>query len=226
MPKLKTSQWVLERLPELIWIAELIENLGDRMSLDILTTFVKAAHEVWQSGDPGPSFIASCWEEMRKEVQENVQKMLDDQDKLKFVRRALAPLHSLYPEYPLRFLLPKSKPPSDQASLLEAFKARFTSYFDRFERPALKLHSHIFIAEVNAGLMHLPDGAPLPDFDLVYTSGRVDHDDLATSYVAGFVRSSAMSMFAAFKSARGFTAGPAFWRQGLQLEPCTGRGMP
>jgi hypothetical protein len=220
------SSWTHSRLPEVVWIYELIHHLGSKRSLDVLVTIVEASFEAAKQASienagrvfPCPH-LATYWKLFAtNEVKESVLQGLISHSLAKEVSWCLGPFHELYPEYPLDFLV-LDKEPSSSLADLGAFKERLRDLSDRFSVASVRLHSHIFLSEVRSGHLLLPEGMPLPDFDLVY-SDNPDTDSDEFNRSAGMVRASVSSIFAMFTGKCKLSIASYFWNRGLELEDC------
>jgi hypothetical protein len=217
------SSWTHARLPEVIWINELIHHLGNRKSLDTLVTITEAGFEAAKhfgtaEGFPFP-FFASYWKLLAADnIKDFVSKQLRFHSLTNEVSRSLDLLHSLYPEYPLNFLVSESEAEWDRADL-KVFKERLRELSDRFSLAAVRLHSHIFLAEVKSGRILMQKGMPVPNFDLIYSENPdMESDGFKSS--AGMLRASISSQFAMFTGKSKLVAAAYFWNRGLELEDC------
>lgn len=220
LPGMRSSEWMIERIPEVIWIHELIHHLGPQRSLDILVTLLKAAHSVWRPGDIGLHVLASSWHYMRSDAVAFVVKALRVERQLDALGQGLRALTAFYPQYPLRVLCDNGSAQPAGRGDLASFKLRLQSLFDRFAKPAVMTHAHIVLAQVRAGILILPQECVLPKVDLLYASAPVDEENADYARAAGFVRAAAMGEFAAFPDHQPLVAARYFWSRGLMLEKC------
>lgn len=103
--KLTYSCWHLERLPEVVWIAEMVHALGTADSLDSLCTVLECAFDAQREGDVTVPLLASYWAGARDETKNHVRKTLRVNDELGLVGSGLQTLSSLYPGVPHEFPL-------------------------------------------------------------------------------------------------------------------------
>ncbi len=220
------SSWTHSRLPEIVWIHELIHHLGSARSLDVLVTIVEASFEAAKHASieaaegvfPCPH-LATYWKLFAtSDVKESVLQGLRSHSLAKEVSWCLGPFHALYPEYPLDFLV-LDKEPSLSPSDLGAFKKRLRDLSDRFSVAAVRVHSHIFLSEVRSGHLLFQEGMPLPDFDLIF-SDNPDTDSDEFNRSAGMVRASVNCIFAMFTDKCKLSVASYFWNRGLELEDC------
>jgi hypothetical protein len=216
------SDWTHARLPELIWIYELIHHLGVWRSLDVLVAITDATFETAKHFGNTENFsfphLGSYWKSLPTENKDFVLQLLKSDSTAHEVSCSLAPFHRLYPEYPLGFLVSDADG-GDKHPDIEAFKKRLGDLSDRFSLAAVRLHSHIFLAEVKSGRMQIAKGMPLPNFDLIYNENAdTESDEFERS--AGMVRSFVSSAFAMFTSKGTLAVAGYFWNRGLELEDC------
>jgi hypothetical protein len=216
------SDWTHARLPEVIWIYELIHHLGARRSLDVLVAITEATFETAKNFGNTENFpfphLGSYWKSLPTENKDFVLQLLKSDSTAHEVSCSLAPFHRLYPEYPLGFLVSDADG-GDKHPDIEAFKKRLRELSDRFSLAAVRLHSHIFLAEAKSGRMQIAKGMPLPNFDLIYNENAdTESDEFERS--AGMVRSFVSSAFAMFTSKGTLAVADYFWNRGLELEDC------
>lgn len=221
------SSWTHSRLPEVVWIYELIHHLGVRRSLNVLVTIAEAGLEAARQQPENEEtflypYFASSWSLMTgNDVKHIVTQQLRLNSVAKEVAHALGGFHCLYPEYPLRFLATETDEGEDykESEFISEYKGRLAQLTNRFSVAAVRLHSHIYLSEARSGRMHLPAGMALPDFDLIYSENPdTDSDDFNRS--AGMVRGFVSSAFAMFTSRHPLLAAKYFWNRGLELEEC------
>ena len=93
--------WSDRILPELIWQAVIIENLGVQRGVDVCASIVKAANTIL----PKEYFaFASLFDLLDAEQKQNLIQLLEQEGCLNEVRDSLDPFLILYPECPLKFL--------------------------------------------------------------------------------------------------------------------------
>ncbi|MGN6627248.1 MAG: hypothetical protein ACTHLN_11580 [Tepidisphaeraceae bacterium] len=219
--KFKLSAWRLERMPEFVWINELIAYHGNDQSLNILTEIVKAAHATHVPGDSPLSCLASTWSRVRHERIQFVRRTLRVSDQLEPLRAALRILHTLYPAYPTQLLVAEGDRQPLDNSEIEGFKLRLQTLFDRFKAPAIRVQAHAIIAQLKAGIMVIPGNMQIPDLNLLYSESKADVEKDEYQRAAGFVRSSASACFAMLSQIPTVDRVPEyFWAQGLRIQPC------
>lgn len=215
--KMQISSWHLTRLPELIWIGELICKIGPKQSLDALEEFFNAAYEARTEDEKTCPVLASYWGSVATDKsKELVFEKLKDKFLLQPVESALEDLLSLYPDYPLRFI--SSRREKITGDRITAFSKRVAEYVSRFSVESVRIHSHIMLAEVKTGHLHLPQDYPFPDFDLIY-SEQANRESQPFRDAAGSIRACVGSLFAFF-DAENLATGRYFWNRGLELSTC------
>lgn len=217
--EMQISSWHLSRLPELIWIGELIHGMGPKESLEALNEFVHAAYEVRTEDEKTCPFLATYWDSVATDRnRELVVKNLKKSALLESVESTLSGFLSLYPSYPLRFV--SSHRVEITEGLITEFSERVRGYISRFSVESVRIHSHIMLSEIKSGHLQVPQGFPFPDFELIYSS-TADRESESFKDAAGLIRACVGSLFAFF-DARNLTTGRYFWNRGLELSNCQG----
>jgi len=209
----------LERLPEVVWIAEMVHALGTADSLDSLCTVLECAFDAQREGDVTVPLLASYWAGARDETKNHVRKTLRVNDELGLVGSGLQTLSSLYPGYPTNFLCETDEPRPRDATELTEFKNRLRVLCDRFSHEAVVVHAHMVKAYIMTGRLHLPADRDLPSLEVIYAD---DADTESCEYhtAEGFARACAGNFFAAYSQQFPLTTADYFWNRGLELEPC------
>ena len=96
---LEESRWIDDRIPELVWIALLMQNTGIKRGNDIATAIAKAAAECSQVGKAFAA--ASDYLELNEEQKEQIRTALDSEGVLGSAQTALATLIYHYEGCPL-----------------------------------------------------------------------------------------------------------------------------
>lgn len=220
--KIVLSHWEFTRLPEIIWINELIHFLGKNDSLSALEIAILSAREARTSEEVTCPPLASYWQlHAAAATKALYREQLKNAGLLDRVKEALIPLQSHYPSYPFAFMS-TSEWPAPVEEALQSFKQRLPNVSDRFTAQAVRLHSHIMMAELRTGTLHVPENFEGPNFDLIYSEG-VDVDTEEFANAAGMIRACVGNLFAYFHENSELVVGKYFWNRGVELEPCTTR---
>ena len=131
IPGITPSDWLKERVPELIWIALLIHVYGIPEGVDVAVRVAKAAAKC--HGNPERAFAAiSDYAKLSENEKHCVRFMLRSEDVLDKVRLGLAALIDHYPEFPLGFLVEPGKENNDiQRSTLHTLRKTLRYIRDR-----------------------------------------------------------------------------------------------
>lgn len=214
------SSWELTRLPEIIWIGELIFSMGCDASLRALTVLFRCCREAAKPQQVVCPPLASYWQaHATQETKAHCLEGLRMEGLLAAAQKALSVLIALYPDYPVAFLVGSSRRRRATASEVADFKARLKILYNRFTAEAVRIHVHIHLAEVESGFLQVPSEMNLPDVHMVYATD-VDPTSDEFNNVAGMVRSGFMSLLAHYTTHAELTAARYFWNRGLELEPC------
>jgi hypothetical protein len=95
--ELGTVSWVDQILPELIWLAVIIENLGVKGGVDLGSKIAKIANTILSEEYFA---FASSFSLLNTEQKQKLVQLLEDENCLDELRNSLRPLLQLYPECP------------------------------------------------------------------------------------------------------------------------------
>jgi len=217
--KLVVSLWHSDRLPEVVWIAELIHGLGASDSLKSLCTIVSCAFEAQRRGDSTAPLLASYWGVARDETKNHVRKTLRVNADLDRVCSSLQTLSKLYPAYPMNFLCHTESPVPDDSVDVTGFKKRLRLLCDRFSHATVVVHAHMVKAYVTTGHLKVPADGPLPSLDPVYDANP-NTESPEYRNAEGFARAAAGNYFLCHSAQLALKVAEYFWNRGLELEPC------
>lgn len=210
------SDWVRERLPEVVWIGELIHDMGTQRSLDAVRIILQCGFDsIDQTPLNHPAF-ASSWVPTSDRTKNSVADRLSVAGLATDVSRALRAITSFYPDYPMTFLsAPKTRSTKWDR---QAWKGRLVQLMDRESRISNMVCAHVVLGTMAIGKLRLPKGREPPNLELLYDEST-NVESLEYGMAAGFVRSSTSAILAAQRT--NLVAASSFWNRGLEIEPCT-----
>jgi hypothetical protein len=217
---LTLSDWRLFRLPELVWIAELIASLGPRPSFAALRILLTVALARREKNDNVAASLATYWHLANEDCKQAALAELSANGLREQVSEGVCVLSKFYPEYPMAFLsqgLALDLIPHDS---LDRFKARLMDLSDRFSLTAVQVHTHVVAAMAATGQLRFGEGMTVPNLDCVFNGDFNPDGNTEHGVVAGFVRATVGSIFAYSLPHSGVATARYFWNRGLELERC------
>jgi hypothetical protein len=195
-------------VPELIWLAQLNEQLGIRDTARIAETIGLA---VRRDKYPISIMFLTSLAELSEEDSQRVQEALDKNKLLNSAKTALAQLTGHYPHFPVKWLRPESDVSLENA-FLPAFKKALADLLDKSARRSVLMIAQAVYGFTAAGC--LP--ASIDDFEEVLKYP----DTEKSKAVASSVRSINMLMVSLnIVETQKLQWSNYFWQRGLELEP-------
>jgi hypothetical protein len=203
--------WVDQILPELIWLAVIIENLGIKRGVEIGSKIAKLANEIL----PEEYFaFASSFNLLDNEQKQQLVKLLEDQNYLVEVRDSLRNLLQLYPECPLKFI------DNDLEQLIETkaimdFKKILARYYNRREQPAMIIQANVVYFAGICGKLRYVSNVQVPNLEVIISDFESDESKMVCSGVRATVNA-----FIGHISTKVSNIWPRyFWNRGIEIDP-------
>ena len=200
--------WRSDLIPELIWIALLIDHFGMHRGVELCASLAKSAAQC--TGKPtGAHAFISEYSALMDQERDCIRDRLSTSDELAAIVTGLSALLVNYPQSPLMFL---GQPDDDSG--LEKLKLLITALMDRRDKTATFVQSTaVYIYFVNNKLKVPPDSA-LANFTAIEMYPDTDE----SQKIASFVRATMNGMVPTLDL-------PVDWRnyfrdRGRSLEPC------
>ena len=209
---LEESKWIDDRVPELIWIALLMQTLGIKLGNDVATAIAKKAAEFSQVGKAFAA--ASDYFELNEEQKQQVQAALDAEGMLESAQTALATLIDQYDGFPLAFLKPSNS--DHEISMEPSFEdlARaIHAIYDRESREAIFVQATTVNIYFTNDLLKVAPGLSLGNLNAVLEYPETEE----SLKVAASVRSAVTFLIG--KEVISDWAS-SFWRRGRIITPC------
>lgn len=216
---LRASDWKLHRLPEIIWIAELIAEIGVDRALEILIALVDAVNHSRTTDEPVLPIFASYWHHTSPEAIKSVRDAIKAKRFASDLKQGLQGFYCIHPSYPACRLLGRAKINGCRARYVYDFAKRFVPLLSRFSLPSVALHALITKSLVSAGTLVFPNGMPPIKLELAFQP-NADETDPEFEFLAGFVRSTVNSFFGVVEERLERVAPKIFWQQNLSLGSC------
>ena len=210
---LTESEWIDDRVPELIWIALLIQVFGLNEGTEVAVSIAKTAAKCYQA--PNKAFAAaSDYAELSDQDKQCVRLALKVEGMLDKSGRGLAALIHHYTGFPLAFLEgPRELVENGPSSTLDDLRTTIDNIRDRQSRAAIFAQATlVYIFFINdqlrvsphVGLANLP---AIEEYPMTDESQRV----------AASVRSAVTGLLTTDISS---DWGISFWDQGHSFGPC------
>lgn len=201
-------EWLRWGLPELVWMAVVMEDLGPQRACSLFIEAMRAARKA--AGEPqGKAFmLASDYSEMC----EDGRRALFDSSTFARIRPSLAKIAKFYPTFPMAWLAGERaiKEASGDLDELRGLGRVVKENMSRRERPAMVLQTAAVVGAAASGalkLHHLDD----PNLIILYPNTG------ESRRLAASVRA---LMDFELRRATDSAWSREFWRQGRRISPC------
>jgi len=203
--------WVDRILPELIWIAVIVENLGVKRGVEVSAGIAKWANMI---NSREYFAFASSFNLLDTEQKQRLVQLLQDANYLNEVRNALRSLLQLYPECPLKFLDSNSEQLSERQAVTH-LKETLAKYYNRRAQPAMTVQaSAVYFAAV-CGKLRYASPVQVPNFNAIISDFNSDEAKRACSSVRATV--SALIGHIGEKITDQWPR--YFWNRGIEIDP-------
>jgi hypothetical protein len=213
---LSEVSWVNELIPQLIWIALLLDSHGHSRGVELALDVSKCASS--PGGSNWREFFAwmSSFQNLSTERQQSILSSLAESGTLPDVRSAFLDFQSLYPNSPLAFLEAQSSSASIHSP--ERIKAVLAELYNRRSILATHVQATVVYLAFAGGWFKVANNTSLADFP------EVEHypDTEKSRQVAASVRATVNAFYGHLKSQESPEWPHKFWNRGLVLEPCCG----
>ena len=210
---LTESRWMDDRVPELIWIALLIQVLGLKRGTEIALILAKSAAKCAQSTEKAFA-AASDYTPFGNEQGGHLCLELKDAGVLEESRMGLAALIGHYPEFPLSFLgSPESIPENTPVSTLDDLGKTIASISDREGYTGTFAQATVICIYFANNQLVVPSNSGLANFPAIEEYPMTEE----SLRVAASVRSAATGLLTQGVSPDWSNA---FWKRGRSLGSC------
>lgn len=208
-------RWATDLVPELVWLALLIDEHGHKVGVDLARQLALAASGA-RIGKAKEWFaMASAYHKLDKDEQTAVLATVQSSGALGPLRQALRPLAMFYPECPLAFLFDEQ--PIIDDTLLVGFKRVLESTFDRWDAPATFAQASAIYIAFCTDMLKVMKGLALANFPAIEAFPETEE----SQRVAASVRATVSTFSGQFADENAARWVAYFWKRGLTLEPCT-----
>jgi hypothetical protein len=205
--------FVLDTLPQLLWIALANDYLGYKEGILATRSLALLAFEY---GPRANYSLAGEFAGLDEKAQSAILQSLRKEPWFGKLQSSLAPLSGLYLDCPLAFLgLPGDM--DTQSGLIHRLKRVVEAMYDRWGDTAIMAQASSLAIRCSTGLHHFPKDMELPDFNSIINDPESEEGRRAR----GIVRMSGMSLKNPMDQDVVEDGWPrSFWDQGLQVDKC------
>ena len=205
--------WVDRILPELIWVAAIIDGLGVKRGVEASAAVARSANVIYS----GECFaFVSSFELLDAAQRQRLVRLLRDQGHLNDVCSSLSSLLRLYPECPLKFLDAQLEPASDRDNVT-LFKEVLAKYYDRRGQSAMIVQASAVYFAATCGKLIYVAPVQVPDFNSIISDFESDKAKKACASVRATVNALTKQIGAKFTD-----RWPRyFWNRGIEIDPPT-----
>jgi hypothetical protein len=205
--------WVDRILPELIWLAVIIENLGVRRGVEISAKIAKLANTI--KSEEYFAF-ASSFNLLDTEQKQSLVQLLEDANYLDEVRNSLRSLLHLYPECPLKFLDENSEQ-LIETQTISHFKETLAKYYNRRAQPAMIIQANVVYFAGICGKLRYSSNVQVPNLEAIISDFESNESKRACASVRATVNA-----FIGRLSEKISDYWPRyFWNRGIEIDPST-----
>jgi len=205
--------WADRILPELIWLAVIIESLGVKRGVEVCARIAKLANGILS--DEYFAFVSS-FDLLNTEQKQKLVQLLKDENCFNEVYESLFPLLQLYPECPLKFLDNHQERPI-QTQTVSDFKKTLSKYYNRHAQPAMIIQSNVVYFAGICGKLHYFSDVQVPNVESIISNFESEESKHACASVRATVNA-----FVGHITQKVSDRWPRyFWNRGIQIEPAT-----
>jgi hypothetical protein len=204
--------WINMMVPELLWIALVQDAWGPRRGVEIITAFTRDVRASEATRDRMIWAAAGKFASLPEGALASIVKGRSYRDDL---CAPLEPLHTHYPDHPMRELVAVARTPASLSVL--RLKILVSELFDRASIIATMTQATATWLAFDAGRLKVAAGLALADFPRVEDYPNTEQ----SQRIAASIRTTLNMMFGDADMMASTTGWPiAFWNRGLELEPC------
>ncbi|MBR9917496.1 hypothetical protein GYB29_07410 [bacterium] len=210
--------WVDKVLPELLWMACIIDYCDLKKGIEICISVAEAAQSA-QNVEKNNWFApVSTYSKLSKPQQKKMSKILADKEQLKSIQHALKPLAFFYPDFPLSFVFGNEQIQiKEQEVVLQEFKRMLLPLYDKTSKEATYIQANAIFLLFQAERLKVPSGSSLTQINEI--SNYPDTD--LSRMVASSIRAS-INTFFGNELMHDIDSNwcEYFWNRGMELESC------
>ena len=213
IPNMKSTSFVNQMLPELIWIGLINDNEGYVSGARLVEKIFLAVEGFEGTESKGNFAYASSYRKLLDGQKSVLVDKLNSLGVLDALRTYLAPLVLLYDEYPMRFIGPPSTIISTE-QLVGRISDCVEKHIDKYKTPGVVLNGAALLSRLVTRKIKFSADMELPDFNSIIEKPESEEARRA----AGFMRASAIGEFGMLQITDAWAR--YFWNRGYELSPC------
>ncbi len=215
--KLSEVSWVEQIMPQVIWIALLIDAFGFKDGVDCSLAISRCSKE---SSDQSGIWFGwlSSFSSLSKDQRSAMIGCLEKQGVVEKIRHTFQSFSVLYPDFPLTFLVVDGKDADEQdaAKGIEDVKRILLDLYNRRSLFATRVQATvIYLAFVN-DFLKVQRGLALADFPEI----EKYPDTERSKEVAASIRATINLLAGEFQDSRFDSWSNYFWNRGLEIDAC------
>jgi hypothetical protein len=210
--------WVNQIIPQLIWIAILIDTFGFKKGVEYSLAIARLAKEsVGQEKINWFGWLFS-FSKLSEQQRSFIIQKLEVQGILGEISSAFSALARSYPEFPLLFLTNTTPEDMKDNTIvdLETFKQTLLNLYDRRSIFAMRVQATVIYLGFVNDFLRVAKGLALADFPEIEKYPDTDR----SREVAASIRATINSMVGLVDDPEFNTWSKYFWNRGLEIEPC------
>ncbi|WP_298329015.1 hypothetical protein [Asticcacaulis sp.] len=210
--QMREVSWINMMIPELLWIALVQDAWGPRHGVEIITAFTRDV----RASDPGRKH--TIWAAAGKFASlpfGELSKIVAGRPYCEDLCASLMPLHTHYPDHPMRELMPNSGTQSMRD--LYEFKEIVGDLINRRSTMATLTQATATWLAFDSDCLKVSPGLALADLPRIEDYPNTEQ----SQRIAASIRATLNLMFGEIDLMASGTGWPvAFWNRGLEIEPC------
>ena len=210
------TNWQSAVLPELLWIAELIDRFGTARAAELSLAFARSAKQAYVSQQSVWFAATSTYTLLDTNKTDTILSRMREIGLLQDLKTGMRTLAAYYPAFPLRFLYGPDELTAQGDTELQSFKKRLASLFDRRGRIATFAQAHGVYIAFELGMLKVASNVSLANFPAIEAYPTTEE----SKKIAAAVRSLITGFIAQCHKSFPATWPDKFWNRGLELEGC------
>jgi hypothetical protein len=203
--------WNDRILPELIWLAMLIEKSGVKRGVELGSTIAKSANTILSQ--EYFAFVSS-FSLLDTVGKQKLLHLLEGQKCLDEIRQSLKPLLQLYLECPLKFIDDNTEQSIATANVI-ALKETIAKYYNRRAQPAMIIQASVLYFAGICGKLHYSSDVKVPNLQAIIA----DFDSDVSKHACASVRASVNAFIGQLREKTSEDWPCYFWARGIEIDP-------
>ncbi len=221
---LREGDYTQEILPEIIWIALIHEEIGQKKGIELVYKFVSLVNESRETKEYFDFAIASNLYRLTDSEKKKFTKKLIDSGVYLEISDMLSPLVYFYKNSPFPFLSKEVDLTKDEEKLLlNKLKRCVGDCFDRFQNSSVVAMANVFYVKALDGKIHYPSHIEPPDLNALIENPDSEEANSAASQIRNHMKTEFMML----EHTGNYNAdwAKSFWNQSYRLDKCEFSGV-